>query len=80
MRNMENKIFSIAYTGEGEITGTIENVSEEIINDADKLKDLVKKEISEKFPDAAPEDLRYEKMETKDVPDNFDAGVPLDIF
>ncbi|HSK70068.1 MAG TPA: hypothetical protein VK892_00125 [Pyrinomonadaceae bacterium] len=77
---MENKTFSITYTGEGEIAGTIENVSEEIINDTDKLRELVKREINEKFPEAAPEELHYEKMNLEDAPPGFQAGVPLEIF
>lgn len=77
---MENKTYSITYTGEGDVTGTIENVSEETINDTNQLRELIKKEIGEKFPDAAPEELHYEKVKVNNAPENFDAGVPLEVF
>ena len=77
---MENKTYRINYTGKGSVAGAIENVSEETINDESKLRELVRKEIKEKFPDASPEELHDKKMNVKDAPENFDAGVPLEIF
>ena len=80
MRNMENKTFSITYTGRGEIGGTIKDVPEETFNDLDKLKELVRKEIKAQFPDVSAEELLYEKIDLENAPENFQAGVPLDIF